>query len=199
MGRRVITVSREYGSGGREVGRLAAERLGVAFYDKALIAKVAESSGLDPAYIAEFGEYATSTSSFFYNLEMHAVLAGGAVSVPDQLYVIQHNTITELAEREPCVIVGRCADFILKDRSDCLHIFIHADISFRGDRVVRLYGDAESDPGKRLEETDRKRKVYYEHYTDRIWGMARNYHLSLNSGAIGIDACVDVVVELAKL
>lgn len=198
MTRRVVTISREYGSGGRDVGERVAERLGVAFYDKGFIARVAEKSGLDPAYIAEFGEYATSTSGFVYNLELHGGFSGGGMSVPDQLYVVQHNAILELAENEPCVIVGRCADYALQDRTDCLHVFLHADRASRIDRIVRIYGESGEDAEKRLDPIDGKRKVYYEHYTGRTWGMAENYHLALDSGALGVDACVDVIVDLAR-
>lgn len=198
MAKRVITISREFGSGGRAVGKRVAERLGVAYYDRELIARIAEKSGLAPAYIAEYGEYATSTSSFLHNLDIHAAFAADPLSVPDQLYVMQHNTIRELADAEPCVIVGRCSDYALQDRDDCLHVFLHADQSFRTDRIVRLYGETAADPVKLLEETDGKRKVYYEHYTNRSWGMAKNYHVSLNSGAIGLEKCADIVCELAE-
>ena len=198
MAKRVVTISREFGSGGRIVGRQVAERLGIAFYDKAFIAKVAEKSGLDPSYIMEFGEYATSTSGFVYNLELHAGFPAGGTAIPDQLYIIQHNAILELAENESCVIVGRCADYALQDRGDCLHVFLHADKKLRANRVVCLYGENSEETERRIDDTDGKRKVYYEHYTGRIWGMADNYHLSLDSGAFGIDKCVDIIVDLAR-
>lgn len=198
MGKRIITVSRQFGSGGQAVGQLVAERLGIAFYDREVIAKIAEKSGLDPDYIKEFGEYATSASSFLYNLNFHVGLPGTDIPIPDQLYVIQYNTITELAEKGPCVIVGRCADYILRERTDCLHIYLHADAAFRADRIVHLYGEAEAHPEKLLEEMDNKRKVYYKYYTNRVWGMAENYHLSLNSGYAGVEKCADFVVDLAR-
>lgn len=198
MPKRVVTISREFGAGGRTVGRRVAERLGVAFYDKELLARVAANSGLDPSYIAEYGEYATSTSSFLYNLAMHAGFANDQAPIPDQLYVIQHNTVTELADREPCVIVGRCADYALRDRADSLHVFLHADEAFRADRIVHIYGETDDEPVKRLRETDERRRVYYEYYTNRNWGMSQNYHLSLNAGALGIERCADIVVEAAK-
>ena len=103
-----------------------------------------------------------------------------------------------LAEKEPCVIVGRCADYILREREDCLNVFIHASMAARADRIVRLYGSSEKSPEKRLEEKDKRRRVYYKHYTDGDWGMSQNYHLSLDSGIIGIQRCVDIISELAK-
>lgn len=198
MHTRVITVSREFGAGGRTIGKLVAERLGYVFYDRELIARIAESSGLSPSYILEHGEYATSTSRLLFNLELHGGLPGADLPIPDQLYVLQHNIITELAAKEACVIVGRCADYALRDRKDCLHIFFHADVAFRANRIVDAYSETGQDPVKRLHETDTKRKVYYEYYTNRIWGMARNYHLSLDSGVIGIEKCADIVTDLAR-
>lgn len=197
MSKRVITISREFGSGGRVVGRRVAERLGVAYYDRDLLTKVAEKSGLDPAYIDAHGEDASSSNRFLFNLDSHSVFPGEAMPIPDQLYVMQHDIIRELADAEPCVIVGRCADYILHDRGDCLHVFLHANASFRADRIVRFYGETTDDPLKLLERKDGKRKLYYEFYTNRTWGMAQNYHICLDTGELGLDACVDIVTELA--
>lgn len=199
MAKRIITISRQFGGGGRLVGKRVAERLGIAYYDKDLLAKIAETSGLDPEYIAQYGEYATSTSRFLYNLELHSSFTGEAmIPIPDQLYVIQHNVVTELADKEPCVIVGRCADYILHERADSLHVFLHADAAVRADRVVRLYGEKTDDPVKLVEQVDARRKAYYDFYTNRAWGMAANYHLCLDSGVVSLDRCVDIVVDLAE-
>ena len=105
--------------------------------------------------------------------------------------------IRELAEKGPCVFVGRCADYILRERQDCLHVFVHADPEVRADRIVRLYGESEKKPAKRLEEKDKKRRTYYKYYTGQEWGMSQNYHLCLDSGALGLDTCVDLIVGLA--
>jgi cytidylate kinase len=102
----------------------------------------------------------------------------------------------ELAEKETCVIVGRCADYILKEMNNCLNVFIHSSMTARAERIVRLYGESERIPEKRLEEKDKKRKLYYKHFTGREWGMSQNYHLSLNSDAIGFEKCVDIIVDL---
>ena len=106
--------------------------------------------------------------------------------------------VRKLAEKEPCVIVGRCGDYVLEDREDCLHVFVHAPLEFKKERIIRLYGEREEKPEKRLEEKDKKRKLYYQHYTGRTWGMAKNYHLCLDSSLIGIDNCVDIIEKLAK-
>ena len=121
------------------------------------------------------------------------------MSMADQLFVYQTNVIRNLAEKGPCVIVGRCADYILREREDALHVFIHADMAYRAERIVRLYGETKQTPDKRLAEKDNKRKVYYKHYTNRNWGDAQNYHLCLNSGLIGIDKCTDIIVDVAQM
>lgn len=198
MSKRIITISREFGSGGRTIGKQIAARLGYAYYDKDLVKKIASESGLTESYVLESGEYASSTNSFLFNLAIGAELESGNHSTLNQLYTIQHNIIKELAEKEPCVIVGRCADYILRDRIDCLHTFFHADMDFRADRIVRLYGETQDKPKKRLEEKDDKRKTYYKHYTGRQWGMAQNYHLTLNSSIVGIERCVDIVVNIIQ-
>ena len=117
----------------------------------------------------------------------------------DQLFIHQTNVIRRLADEGPCVIIGRCADYILRDREDCLHVFVHADMEHRAERIVRLYGQTKQTPQKRLTEKDNKRKVYYRHYTNRNWGEAQNYHLCLNSGMVGVDKCVDIIVDVAKM
>lgn len=116
----------------------------------------------------------------------------------DFLWAVQHRVIRELAEKGPCVFVGRCADYILRERQDCLHVFVHADPEVRADRIVRLYGESEKKPAKRLEEKDKKRRTYYKYYTGQEWGMSQNYHLCLDSGALGLDTCVDLIVGLAE-
>ncbi|MGI5985974.1 MAG: cytidylate kinase-like family protein [Clostridiales bacterium] len=198
MSKKVITISREFGSGGRTIARMVAERLGYAFYDKALVERIAKESGYSEDFIERRGEDATSTSSFLFNLARSGSGGYEGVSgISDKLYVIQHNLIKRLPEEGPCVIVGRCSDYILKDFEDSLHVFIYADTQFKADRIVRLYGEREDLPEKRLEEKDKKRKVYYKNYTGRVWGMSTNYDISLNSGKIGVENCADIIVDLA--
>lgn len=196
MEKKIITISRQFGSGGRTIGRAVAEKLGVPFYDKELVDQIAMESGFDPKYVAEHGEHAPGKSVFSYAFApqgVPGVMQG--LSAADFLWNIQCGVILQLAEKGPCVIVGRNADYILKDRPDVLHIFIHADMDYRADRIVRLYGESEKAPVARLQEKDKRRKLNYQHYTGRDWGKAENYDLCLNSGALGEDACVDFIVH----
>ncbi|MFB0921299.1 MAG: cytidylate kinase-like family protein [Oscillospiraceae bacterium] len=198
MSMSVITISREFGSGGRTVAKAVAERLGYAFYDKALVELIAKESGYSQEFVERRGEDATSTSSFLFNLARSGSAGvDGYSDVSDRLYVIQHNIIKRLAGEGPCVIVGRCSDYILKDFPNSLHVYIYAETKFKAERIVKLYGERDDAPEKRLEEKDKKRKVYYKNYTGRIWGMSSNYDICLNSGKLGIDSCVDIISELA--
>ena len=120
------------------------------------------------------------------------------LSTADFLWNIQCGVILQLAEKGPCVIVGRNADYILKDRPDALHAFIHADLDFRAERIVRLYGESEKKPEVRLQEKDKRRRVNYQHYTGRNWGMSQNYDICLNSGVIGIEQCADIIVSMVQ-
>ncbi len=198
---KIITISRSFGSGGHTIGRQVAERLGIPCYDKELVNQVAIESGFHADFIEEAGEYAPVTSSLLFNIAVspNPMSAVHSMSMADQLFVCQTNVIRRLADEGPCVIICWCADYILKDREDCLHVFIHSDMEHRAERIVRLYGQTKQSPQKRLTEKDNKRKVYYKHYTNRNWGDATNYHLSLNSGLIGVDKCVDIIADVAQL
>lgn len=196
---KIITISREFGSGGRSIGRKVAEKLGIPFYDKELVDQVALESGFAPKYVEEHGEHAPGLSRLAYAFAPQGVPGVmNGLSTADFLWNIQCNVILQLADKGACVIVGRNADYILKDHPDCLHVFVHADTKYRADRIVRLYGESEKSPEARLSEKDKRRKVNYHHYTGRTWGQAQNYDLCLSSSALGEDTCVDMIVELAK-
>lgn len=202
MSKQIVTISREFGSGGRSVGHRVAELLGVPYYDKELVKQVAVETGFDEKFIEQEGEYASPWQS----LMSYAFSAGGSgtrqhmngLSTADFLWVIQCRVILDLAEKGPCVIVGRCADYILRERTDVLNVFIHAPISFRADRVVRLYGESDVAPERRLEEKDKRRRAYYKHYADREWGMSQNYHLSLDSSLVGIERCAQLILDVVR-
>ena len=198
MNTRIITVSREVGSGGRTIGQRVAERLGIPCYDRELVAKIARESGLAESFIKENGEYAESAHAFLFNWSLGTGLESGVLPISDQLYLIQHNIIQELAEKESCVIVGSCADWILRERADCLNTFFHAEMRFRMDRLLRAYGEKPENPEKFLHDRDAKRKTYYRHYTGRQWGVAQNYHLTADTSVLGIDLCVELVLEAAR-
>lgn len=199
MEKKIITISREFGSGGRTIGREVANRLGIPFYDKELVEKIALESGFAPKFVEENGEHAPGKSRLSYAFA-HQGVPGvmNGLSTADFLWSIQCGTILQLAEDGPSVIVGRNADYILKDRTDCLHVFIHADDDFRADRIVRLYGESEKRPEARLAEKDKRRAINYQHYTGRTWGMAQNYDLCLNSSHLGIEKCVEIILSLVK-
>ena len=199
MEKKIITISREFGSGGRTVGRKVAEKLGIPFYDKELVEQVALESGFAPKFVEEHGEHAPGRSFFAYAFAPQGVPGVmNGMSTADFLWNIQCSVILQLADKGPCVIVGRNADYILKDREDALHAYIHADTPFRADRIVRLYGESENSPEARLAQKDKRRHVNYQHYTGRVWGTAQNYDICLNSGTIGVDACADIIVNLVK-
>ena len=199
MEKKVITVSREFGSGGRSIAKELAQRLGWSYYDKELVKEVAAKTGFDPAFIEDRGEFAATRSILSYALSGQGtpgVMRG--MSASDFLWCMQRDVILELAEKGNCVIVGRCADYILRDNKDCLHVFIHADMASRAKRIVERYGEKDKSPEKRLAEKDQKRRVYYKNYTGRNWGQAQNYDLCLNSGVLGEEACVELIVAACK-
>ncbi len=199
MAYRIITVSRQFGSGGRSVGKKLAEKLGYAYYDKELVKQVSLATGFAPEFIEEKGEYAQSRSklSYLFTTVGTAGVMNG-MTAADYLYTMQRKVILDLAEKGDCVIVGRCADYILRDRPDTLHAFIHAPVPYRAERIVRLYGESEQAPEKRLADKDGKRRVNYEHFTGRTWGAAENYDISLNTESIGEDACVELLYRIVK-
>lgn len=199
MKKNIITISRQFGSGGRTVGHLVAEKLGIPFYDKELVEQIAVESGFAPKFVEEHGEHSPGRSLFSYAFAPQGVPGVmNGLSTADFLWNIQCSAILQLAEKGPCVIVGRNADYILKDREDCLHTFIHADKSFRADRIVRLYGESEKSPEARLNEKDKRRSVNYQHYTGRTWGAADNYDICLNTATIGVEEAADIIVALVK-
>lgn len=190
---RIVTISREFGSGGRTIGKHLAEKLGIPCYDAELLDKIEEKSGLAREYIAERGEY---TPRGGWLATAFADRSVNGLSVQDYLWTVQRKLIIELAEQGPCVIVGRCADYILQNQQDLLKVFIHADVPSRAKRIVELYGERDDAPEKRLRDKDKRRSAYYHFYTDMEWGRAQNYHISLDSGALGIDRCVDLIASL---
>ena len=196
MEKKIITISREFGSGGRTMGRKIAEKLGIPFYDKELVDQIAVESGFAPKFVEEHGEHSPTGSFFSYAFAPQGVpgIMNG-LSTADFLWNIQCNVILQLADQGPCVIVGRNADYILKDRPDALHVYVFADVPYRAERIVRLYGESEKSPEQRLAEKDKRRRVNYQHYTGRTWGMAQNYDLCLDTGVLGEDYCAEIVVN----
>ena len=199
MEKKIITISREFGSGGRTVGHLIAEKLGIPFYDKELVDQIALESGFAPKFVEENGEHSPGSSLFSYAFAPQGVPGVmNGLSTADFLWNIQCSVILQLAEKGPCVIVGRNADYILKDREDALHVYVYADKEFRADRIVRLYGESEKAPEARLNEKDKRRRVNYQHYTGRTWGQSQNYNVCLDSGVLGVEQCADIVCGIVE-
>ena len=199
MEKKIITISREFGSGGRTIGRMVAERLGIPFYDKELVNQIALESGFAPKFVEEHGEHSPGSSLFSYAFAPQGVPGVmNGLSTADFLWNIQCSVILQLAEQGPCVIVGRNADYILKDRPDALHAYVFADIPYRAERIVRRYGESDKSPEQRLNEQDKRRRVNYQHYTGRTWGMSQNYDISLDTGVLGIDQCVDILCGIVE-
>ena len=199
MKKNIITISRQFGSGGRTVGHLVAEKLGIPFYDKELVEHIALESGFAPKFVEEHGEHAPGKSLLAYAFAPQGVPGVmNGLSTADFLWNIQCGVILQLAEKGPCVIVGRNADYILKDREDVLHTFIYADMDVRADRIVRLYGESEKSPQARLNEKDKRRKLNYQHYTGRTWGASENYDLCINTSTVGVEKAADLIVSLIR-
>lgn len=199
MKKTIITISRQFGSGGRTVGRMVAEKLGIPFYDKELVEQVALESGFAPKFVEEHGEHSPGKSLFSYAFAPQGVPGVmNGLSTADFLWNIQCGVILQLADQGPCVIVGRNADYILKDRENVLNVYIHADMDYRADRIVRLYGESEKSPEARLKEKDKRRSVNYQHYTGRSWGNAENYDICLNTATIGVENAAEIILSLLE-
>ena len=195
MAKRIITISREFGSGGRFIGEEVAKKLGIAYYDKNIISQIAEKSGLSPEYIQENAELSPKKGLFAYAFSGRDITGK---SVEDMVYEVQRNLILELAEKEPCVIIGRNADYILKDRDDVLNVFIHGDMPEKIKRITGLYNVKEKKAVKMMADTDKRRRTNYNFYTDQNWGKASNYTLCLNSSQLGYDRCEMIIMECVK-
>lgn len=191
---KIITISREFGSGGRTIGKEVASQLGIPCYDKELIEKIAEETGYAKEFIEIEGEHAPNTSKLSYMFLGRGI---DGLANADHIWMAQEKVIKELAEKGPCVIVGRCADYILKDRKDCMHVFIYADQEFKADRIVQKYGERTLNPEKRLAEKDKKRKLNYKYFTEREWGKRQNYQMCLDSGYLGIEKTAALIVAAA--
>ena len=165
MGKRIITISREFGSGGRFIGEEVAKKLGIAYYDKNIINEIAEKSGLSPEYIEEKAELSPKKGLFAYAFSGRDVTGK---SVEDIVYAAQRKVILEIAEKESCVIIGRNADFILKERDDVMNVFIHGNIPEKIQRICRLYKVSEQEAVKMMEDMDKRRMTNYNFYTDQI-------------------------------
>ncbi len=186
----IITIGREYGSGGRIIAKQVAETLGIAFYDKELIHLAAQKTGLSEEYISSSATH-HKANKFFYNL----IFSSDNLPVSDQLYIAETDIIKKVSDDGPCVIVGRCADYILRERQDCLKIFIHAPLEERIARAKNDYGISE-DIENFVQKTDKERSAHYDYFTNQEWGKAQNYHMTINS-TVGLDMAVKLIIAAA--
>lgn len=190
---KIIAISRQFGSGGRTIGKLLAEQLNIPLYDREIISQVAKESGFAESYVEEKGEYGSSDKAvgMFINRSCYS-----SASNEDTIWNFQTKFIKEHAEKEPCIIIGRCADYILRNRLDVLRVFIHADMKERIKHISEVYKINDSDPEKLLHQKDKRRAAYYQFYTDIKWGDTKNFHITLDSSAFGIEKCVQILKTL---
>ena len=198
MKKRIITISRQFGSGGHSIAKAAAERMGIAFYDNQLITEVARQSGLSEEFIRENEEYASHSNSFLYQLAMSTAGTYGYPSVYQKLYEAQTKVIQDIADKESCIIVGRCADYILREHPRCVNIFVSASREDRIERLVRTRRLTPEAAEQLMDSTDEKRADYYNYYSNRTWGAAATYHLCIDSSVLGIDGTAAFAEEFIR-
>lgn len=195
--KKIITISRQLASGGRHIGKKLADELGIPFYDKELLALAAKESGLSQAAFENADEQ--PTNSFLYNLSMNSqMLTGGyndfsSILTNDKLFVIQSEVIRSVADKGPCVIVGRCADYILSERPDLVSVFIYADPEYRVGRIVEYEKIPPNKAESFIAKADKKRGNYYNYYTGHRWADANSYDLCVDAGKLGIDGATELI------
>lgn len=199
----IITISRQFGSGGHEIGQRLAKALDIPFYDKELIEMAAKRSGMSQEILESIDEDATN--SMLYSLSTGAFLMGsrfspmGDTPLNDKLFFVQFDIIKQIAQESSCVIVGRCADYVLRDNPDALHVFIHAPMDKKIERISKKYDLSPAKAKDKIVKTDKRRISYYNYYSDTKWGAIQNYDLCLDSSTTGIDNAVDLLAAFAKM
>lgn len=199
----IITVGRQFGSGGREVAKKVAEMLGISFYDKELIALAAKESGLSEELFEGIEDM--SSNSLLYSLVMGIQSGNGSyyrygdVFNSDGLFRVQSQVIRNLAEKGPCIVVGRCADYILREQPNLLNVFVHAEPECRIKRICDLHHISEKEAAATIKKTDKRRGSFYNFYTSQTWGNVNNYHLAVNTSKLGIDGAAQLIVDATKI
>ncbi len=204
MGNKIYTIGREYGSGGKEVGEKLAKKLGIKLYDKELLQQAAKNSGFCEEIFENHDE--KPTSSFLYSLVMDTYSVGSYATAPfldmplnHKVFLAQFDAIKKIASEESCVIVGRCADYALADNPDCMNIFIRSNLDKRIQRIIKRNNLTANKAKDRILKTDKQRASYYNYYSSKKWGDSNSYHLILDSGMIGIDGCVEMIIKFREL
>lgn len=196
MNKIIVTIGRQYGSGGKEIGEKLAKELGIPFYDKELLTAAAKKSGICEEMFETHDE--KPTSSFLYSLVVGSY-ASGQTPINHKLFLAQFETIKEIAAEGSCVILGRCADYALEGDPDVVNIFVHADMQTRIKRAVEYYNVDSNKTEDVINKTDKKRASYYNFYSGKRWGSADSYDLSINSGVIGINNSVKLIKEFVSM
>ncbi|MDO5146180.1 MAG: cytidylate kinase-like family protein [Eubacteriales bacterium] len=196
MKKRVITIGREFGSGGTTIGKKVAQELGMEFYNRDIIKNIVKETGLREKYVEHYAEFAPSADQRF--AFSFVDLEDEESSPLKRMWVARNKIIRQFAEEKPCVIVGSCADYILRDREDCLNVFLYADEKTKEERIREIYGEVLLREKNRVHEMDVKRSLNYKYFTGRDWGKAQNYDLALNRGSLGIEKCVELIVRAAQ-
>lgn len=195
----IITIGRQYGSAGRQIGRALAEELGIKCYDKELLDRAAKDSGLCQELFENHDE--KPTSSFLYSLVMdtysfgYSSAAFSDMPINQKVFLAQFETIKKIASEGPCIMIGRCADYALADFENCLSVFIHADLSTRIRRIAKLYDLTDAKAKDKILKADKKRSSYYNYYTSKKWGDVDSYDLAIDSGKMGIDGTIEIILK----
>lgn len=198
----IITIGRQFGSGGREIGERLAKELGILFYDRELLTRAAKESGFCEEMIQMHDE--RPTNSFLYNLVMDTYSFGynsaASVEMPlsQKVFLAQFDAIRKIADEGPCVIVGRCADYALSEYQNCLNIFIHGEETSKIERIMKKYDLSEAKARDMMIKKDKQRQSYYNYYSSKKWGRADSYDLSVNSSVLGIDGSVKLIRQFIK-
>ena len=190
----IITIGRQFGSGGHEIGEKLAKKLGIRFYDKELLKVIAKESGLCEKVLESYDEKPTNSLLYSIVMDVYPSVMYSGPTIEQQIYQASYDAIRKIAENS-CVIVGRCADYILRDCPDLVSIFVHADTDFRAARVAEEYHVTLEKAKDMLTKTDKKRASYYNFQSEKKWGMAASYNLCLESSSLGIDGSVDLILN----
>ena len=199
----IITIGREFGSGGHEIGAHLAEKLEIPLYDKEMLDRASKDSGIAEEILKAHDE--KPTSSFLYSLVMDTYSLGyktGSYSdmpINHKIFLAQFEAIKKIADEGPCILIGRCADYALENYSNVLSVFIHADTTKRAKRISRMYDMTESKAREMILRTDKKRGSYYNYYTNKKWGSAKDYNLCIDSGKLGLDNAAKIIINAVQV
>lgn len=204
MANKIYTIGREFGSGGQYVGEKLAERLGIKLYDKELLQQASKDSGFCEEIFENHDE--RPTNSFLYSLVMDTYSVNGYstasfldMPLNHKVFLAQFETIKKIAEQESCVIVGRCADYALAEHPDCINVFVKANMDYRVKLVSKRANITEAKAKDMIQKQDKQRASYYNYYTSKKWGDSKSYDLCLDSGKLGIDGCVDMILKYREI